>query len=117
MLIHTLIELLTLVHEIREQSVELAHHLRVAQALCKFVPDGDHSTDRTARLPQPPCRAPGLALLLLLLQVALLTHSWKVFRRDKDRIKGGRDVHTFQKVMTIPGCPLLFYSIFVKLTR
>ena len=75
MMIHTLIELLTLVHEFREQSVELAHHLRVAQALCKFVPDGDHSTDRTARLPQPPCRAPGLALLLLLLQVALLPHS------------------------------------------
>ena len=66
MVIHTLIELLTLVHEFREQSVELAHHLRVAQALCKFVPDGDHSTDRTTRLPQPPFRVPGLPLLLLL---------------------------------------------------
>ena len=78
MLIHTLIELLTLVHEIHEQSVELAHHLRVSQTLCKFVPDGDHSTDHTARLPQPPSRAPGLALLLLLLQGALLPHSCKV---------------------------------------
>ena len=78
MMIHTQIQLLTLVDEIRVQSVELAHHLGIDQPLCKFVPDGDHSTDHTARLPQPPCRAPGLALLLLLLQGALLPHSCKV---------------------------------------
>jgi hypothetical protein len=53
MMIHTLIQLLTLVDEITEQSVELAHHLGVAQVLCKFVPDGDHSMDPTVRLPQP----------------------------------------------------------------
>jgi hypothetical protein len=30
--------------------------------------------------------------------------------------KGGWVAHTFQKVMTMPGCSLLFYSIFVVLT-
>ncbi len=54
MMIHTLIDLVTLVHEFREQSVELVHHLGVDQDLCKFVPDGDHSTDPTECLPQPP---------------------------------------------------------------
>ena len=53
-MIHTLIDLVTLVDEFREQSVELAHHLGVAQTLSKFVPDGDNSTDTTTRLPQPP---------------------------------------------------------------
>ena len=93
MMIHTLIDLLTLVHEFREQSVELTYYLRVDQDLCKFVPDGDHRTDHTKCLP------------------------YKVSRWDKVRIKVGRSAHTFQKVMTIPGDSLLFYSIFVILTR
>ncbi len=53
-MIHTLIDLVTLVDEFGEQSVELTHHFGVVQVLCKFVPDGDHSTDPTVCLPQPP---------------------------------------------------------------
>ncbi len=45
---YTLIQFLTLVDEIAEQSVELEHHLGVAQTLKKFVPDGDHNTDPTS---------------------------------------------------------------------
>jgi hypothetical protein len=117
MMIHTLIQFLILVDEITEQSIELVYHLGVVQTLCKFVPDGDHNTDPTTRLPQPPWRDPGLALPLLL-QVDLLSHAYKVSRWEsfENRKKGGRTGQTLTKVMTILPVSLLFYSIFVILT-
>ncbi len=63
MLIHTLLLLLALVHEIHVHSVELTHHLGVANALCIFVPHRNHSLDYKKSLPERPFRAPGLALL------------------------------------------------------
>ena len=66
-MIHTLVILVTLLDQVRKESVELAEHLGVVHVLGKFVPDGDHSSDRTTCLPQRPFRSPWFTLFLLLL--------------------------------------------------
>ena len=78
-MIHTVATLLELLQTLQIDSVELAQHLGVADSLCIFVPHGDDSLDCKVRLPQRPFRVPGLALLLLLLLLALVTQSCYVF--------------------------------------